>query len=164
MVLLGSLLVVGIATGPALAYEGVSVKHAHRHVVKAERDLARAKTALSEARHVERATRYYSAHDYSDFAGRNVEPVPVGRWVWLSRQTGWQWSSLDILIHIIARESSGMPGVLNTQGSGALGLLQEMPDFYLWYNVPYYDRADARQNLRVGLIAWRRDGWRPWGM
>ena len=152
--LLWSLLVAGAGAAPASAYEGVSVKHAHRHVVVAQRDLARAKAALRDARDVERATRLYSSR-YGDV---------VGRWVWLADDVGWPDPERPTLFFVMDRESGGFEAIPNAAGSGALGLLQEMPDFYLWYGVPWYDRADARQNLRVGLIAWRHDRWGPWGM
>jgi len=138
----------------ASTYEGVSPTHAHRHVKLAERDLARAKAALREARDVESATRRYS-EQYGSV---------VGRWVWLSNDVGWPRGEWGTLFFVMDRESGGIERIPNSAGSGALGLLQEMPDFYIWYGLPYYDRADARANLHAGLVAWRRDRWGPWGM
>lgn len=150
------------ASAADAAYEGVSVKHARAHVRQAARRVREANAALSEARRVLTATRRYSSCDYTSFAGRYVEPKNVGRWVWLASNVGWPVSTWPTLFGVIARESSGDPGVPNAGGSGALGLLQEMPDFYLWYGLPYYDRANPRANLHAGLVAWRRDQWAPW--
>ena len=154
LVFLGLFSMAFLSPPPAPAYEGVNVQHAHRHVVKAQRDLVRAKAALSEARYVERATRTYSSQYGS----------VVGRWVWLSNDVGWPRGEWGTLFFVMDRESGGFEGIPNSAGSGALGLLQEMPDFYIWYGLPYYDRADARANLHAGLVAWRIDRWGPWGM
>jgi hypothetical protein len=134
-----------------------SVRDTHSRVTRLANE-------LREARHVEGATRYYSTHDYSDFAGRTVAPVPVGRWVWLARDVGWQWSQIDMLMHIIARESSGSPTVTNTQGSGATGLLQLMPGWYAgdYYNFPDFNPKDARLNLYYGHKGYEESGWAPW--
>jgi len=141
-----------------------SPKQAHRVVVRAEHQLAHAKAVLAEARHIESATRYYSKHDYSDFARRWVEPGPVGRWVWLARDTGWTWGDVDMLLHIIARESSGNPSVRNGSGSGATGLLQWMPD---WYNGTWhtpFDPTNPRESLAVGVEVHAKQGWAPWAL
>jgi hypothetical protein len=127
-------------------------------------DVARLEARLGEARHVLRATRYYSTHDYSDFAGRHVQPRPVGRWVWLARDTGWKWDDIDMLMHIIARESSGYPEVPNGQGSGAMGLLQWMPQ---WYNGAWhepFDPTNPRASLSVGVEVHASQGWGPWAL
>lgn len=127
---------------------------------RAELVLERARRALAEARRIERATRTYSAYDYSGFAGRYVDPVPVGRWVRLARRVGWEWGTIERLMCIIARESSGYPGVSNSQGSGATGLLQIMPG-----NVSQPWRlSEPAYNLRSGLKLYRDAGWGQWGM
>jgi len=148
------------AAGPATAqaYEGVSPAHAHRHVKLAERELARAKAALREARDVERATRTYSGQ-YG---------VVVGRWVWLARDVGWPRDTLGTLMFVIDRESGGFPGIMNSQGSGAAGLLQEMPDWYngsrLYYDFPAFNPLNPRKNLYYGHRGWLVSGWGPWSM
>jgi len=68
---------------------------------------------LSEARHVERATKLYSAKYGKD----------VGRWVWLARDTGWSWNEMPTLMYILYRESRGNPRAKNPS-STASGLLQ----------------------------------------
>ena len=144
------------AAGPATAqaYEGVSPAHAHRHVKLAERDLARAKAALSEARHVERATRLYSSR-YG---------TVVGRWVWLADDVGWPSAQWPTLFLVIDRESGGYPGIMNSQGSGAAGLLQLMAGWYAgdYYDFPPFNPLDPRKNLYYGYLGWKVSGWTPW--
>lgn len=135
------------------------LRHAHQMAVRAER-------AEKEARHVYQATKLYSAHDYSDFAGREVAPAPVGRWVRLARKAGWEWPQMDTLMHVIARESSGSASVDNGQGSGAAGLLQLMPGWYAgdYYNFPDFDPHDPYLNLYYGHKGWLVSGWSPWSL
>lgn len=154
LVLLGAGLLAPAGSAAAKGYEGVDVAHARQHVRAAQRDLARAQARLRAARTILDATKCYTS----------TYGTSVGRWVWLSDDVGWPRSQWPTLFFVIDRESGGSEGIPNSAGSGALGLLQEMPDFYLWYHLPYFDRADARANLRAGYIAWRVDGWRPWGM
>jgi hypothetical protein len=158
VVLLGCLL--GGGAGAALATPNPGacyVSAAEKDRRAAKRALVRAEKRYREASHVARATRYYSTHDYSDFAWRHVEPVPVGRWVRLARRVGWPWPCIDQLMHIIARESSGYPGVVNPS-SGCTGLLQILPS-----NVSQPERlSDPKYNLRSGLKLYRAAGWSPW--
>ena len=167
LLLFGVLFGAVIAVGPAQAYEGVSVKHARQHVRTAQRDVARAQARLREARTVLDATRHYSAYDYSSFAGRYVDPVLVGRWVWLANDVGWPQSQWTTLFCVIARESSGNAGQMNTTGSGAAGLLQLMPGWYAgtyYGSMPDFNPRNPRLNLKYGLWGWRVDGWRPWSV
>ena len=130
---------------------------------QAARIAQRAADAQREARHVASATRYYSQHDYSDFAGRYVKPAAVGRGVWLARHEGWGWGEIDTLMHIIARESSGSPGVSNGGGSGAMGLMQLMPGWYrgVWWNHTF-NPADPAKNLHYAHLIYLKEGWAPW--
>ncbi len=133
------------------------VQGAKRAARAAHRAAVQAAKRDREARHVLAATRLYSSHDYSDFAGRHVEPVPVGRWVRLARRCGWAWGNIDHLMHIVARESSGYPGVVNNV-IGCTGLLQIWPG-----NVTEPGRlTDPEYNLRSGLKLYREAGWTPW--
>jgi soluble lytic murein transglycosylase-like protein len=157
-----------MATPPADATDGAcGIPQAKRAALKAHKALVKAKAADKEARHVLSATRYYSNHNYDDFCGRHIEdPAKVGRWVSLARKAGWPWSAMDTLMHVIARESSGYPGVPNSEGSGAAGLLQLMPG---WYNGSYYDFPDfnpydAYLNLYYGRKGWEESGWTPWAI
>ena len=142
-----------VAAGKAEAGETRSVRQLTHRVERLSEE-------LREAKHVLRETRYYSHHDYSDFAGRYVEPGPVGRWVWLAREVGWPWSTIDNLMHIIARESSGCATVPNSQGSGATGLLQLMPMH--WEGK--FNPKDPRKNLSYGHKLYLEAGWSPWAL
>ena len=153
--LLGSLLVAGAGAAPASGYEGVSVKHARQHVRTAQRDLARAQARLREARATLDATRTYS----------RAYGVVVGRWTWLARDVGWPRDTLGTLMFVIDRESGGYPGIMNSQGSGAAGLLQLMPGWYTGqWGLPAGDPRDPRYNLHSGYLMWKTERWRPWGM
>ena len=140
-----------VATSAAqAAYEGVSVKHARAHVAKAARRVREAQETLADARRVLSATRRYSG-EYG---------AAVGRWTWLSRDTGWGWSEMPQLMFVVDRESGGSEGIANAQGSGATGLLQIMPS-----NVTQPWRlVHARYNLIQGLRLWRIAGWQPWAV
>lgn len=153
LVLIGSLLTTSSAFAFAPAHtQTVGPRAAHRAVVRAE-------AALREARHVESATRYYSKCDYSAFAGRHVEPAAVGRWVFLARSAGWQWPQIDMLMHIIARESSGSRTAKNPS-STASGLLQELSMHW----AGKFDPFDAYLNLRKGWQLYCEAGWSPWAL
>ena len=155
LLVLGLVCLAPFATTPALAYEGVSVKHAHRHTVQAQRELHRAQAVLSEARAVERATRTYSSQYGST----------VGRWVWLSNDVGWPRAQWGTLFFVIDRESGGFPGIDNP--SGAAGLMQLMPGWWAgtyYGSMPDFNPHDPRLNLKYGLWGWKVDGWRPWSL
>jgi hypothetical protein len=139
VVLCGLLLLAGAATAGAQGYEGVSVRRAAQYVRAAERDVARAKAALRESRTVANATRTYSAQYGS----------VVGRWVWLASDVGWPNSQWPTLFYVIHRESGGYPGIMNSQGSGAAGLLQLMPGWYCgdYYSFPDFNPRNPRLNL-----------------
>ena len=149
------------AGGPALAkgYEGVDVAHARQHVRAAQRDLARAQARLREARTVLDATRRYTT----------IYGSSVGRWVWLSSDVGWRKPQWPTLFCVIERESGGSPGIDNSQGSGAAGLLQLMPG---WYTGQWpiagkprvFDPHDPRLNLKYGHLIWHSSGFSPWNM
>jgi hypothetical protein len=88
----------------------------------------------------------------------------VGRWVWLARDTGWQWEQIDMLSHVIARESSGFPGVKNP-ASTATGLLQMLKAWWdgTWFGW-VFDPTVARNALMYGWKAFHEKGlgWQPW--
>ena len=143
-----------VGADPVGAYEGVIARHAHRHVKVAERELAQAKLRLRDARHVESQTRLYSARYGS----------VVGRWVWLADDVGWPDSQWPTLFLVIDRESGGYPGIMNSQGSGAAGLLQLMAGWYAgdYYDFPPFNPLDPRKNLYYGYLGWKVSGWTPW--
>ena len=138
---------VGASLARAQGYEGVSVKHAAAHVREA-------KAALKDAERVLTATRRYTA----------AYGATVGRWVWLSDDVGWPAAQWPTLFYVIERESGGYPGIMNSQGSGAAGLLQLMPGWYTGqWGLPAGNPRDPRYNLRSGHLMWHKEGWRPWG-
>jgi hypothetical protein len=156
MALCGTLLLAGAATAGAGSYEGVSAKHAAKHVRLAERDLAAAQARLRTARTVLGATR-----TYSDRYGR-----VVGRWAWLAADVGWPAAQWPTLFMVIDRESGGYPSIMNSQGSGAAGLLQLMQGFYAgdYYDFPDFNPLNPRLNLYYGFKAWKVSGWAPWSV
>ncbi len=159
LVLLGCLLTTSLALASTPAHtQTVGPRAAHRAVVRAE-------AVLREARHVESATRYYSTCDYSAFAYRHVDPAPVGRWVWLARHEGWGWPQIDMLMHLIARESSGSSGAKNPS-STATGLLQ-MLAFHWDGSGDYgwrFNPRDPTQVLSHGWLLYLKLGWSPWAL
>lgn len=130
-------------------YEGVGARHAAAHVRKA-------KAELRDAQRVLVATRRYDA----------AYGAAVGRWVWLADDVGWPSWSWPRLFMIIDRESGGFPGIMNSQGSGAAGLLQLMPGWYCgdYYNFPTFNPRDPRKNLYYGHRGWLVSGWAPWSL
>ena len=100
---------------------------------------------LSEARHVERATKLYSAKYGKD----------VGRWVWLARDTGWSWGEMPTLMYIIHRESRGDPRAKNPS-STASGLLQFLAFHWdgsgKWRFDPYNPRAALTFGHKLYLL------------
>jgi hypothetical protein len=85
--------------------------------------------------------------------------------VWLSSDVGWKKPQWPTLFFVIERESGGYPGIVNSQGSGAAGLLQFMPGWYHGeWGYPAFDPFDPRANLKAGVWLWHREGWRPWSM
>jgi len=138
---------VGASLARAQGYEGVSVKHAATHVREA-------RAALADAQRVLTATRRYS-REYG---------ATVGRWVWLADDVGWPPAQWPTLFFVVDRESGGFPGIMNSQGSGAAGLLQLMPGWYTGqWGLPAGNPRDPRYNLRSGHLMWHKEGWRPWG-
>lgn len=109
---------------------------------------------LSEARHVEDATRKYSS----------TYGAAVGRWVWLARDVGWPWSQMGTLMFVVHRESRGDPEAANPYSS-ASGLLQFLSFWYAGDNAYgwSFNPESPRQSLAYGLKLWRRSGWSPWG-
>ena len=139
---------VGASLARAQGYEGVSVKHAATHVREA-------KAALKDAERVLTATRRYTA----------AYGATVGRWVWLSDDVGWPPAQWPTLFYVIERESGGYPGIMNSQGSGAAGLLQLMPGWYTGqWGLPAGNPRDPRYNLHSGYLMWKTERWGPWGM
>ena len=142
---------VGASLARAQGYEGVSVKHAATHVREA-------RAALADAQRVQTATRRYTA----------AYGATVGRWVWLADDVGWPPAQWPTLFFVVDRESGGFPGIMNSQGSGAAGLLQEMPDWYngsrLYYDFPAFNPLNPRLNLYYGYRGWLVSGWAPWSM
>ena len=134
------------AVDTAQAYEGVSVKHARTHVRSA-------KAALAEAERVLTATRRYSA----------AYGASVGRWVWLADDVKWPAVQWPTLFMVIDRESGGSPGIMNSQGSGAAGLLQFMaPAYQGQWGYPAFPPLNPRASLKAGVWFWRHSGWQPW--
>jgi soluble lytic murein transglycosylase-like protein len=83
----------------------------------------------------------------------------VGRWVRLSRRTGWPWAEFATLTRIIDAESDGIPTAVNSSSECA-GLLQLAP---CWYSGKWqFDPYDPRLNLLYGLRVWRLCGWGAW--
>ena len=148
LVLCGALL--PAIASPARAADGAcSVSEAHARVRDAERALARAQARVREARHVESATRTYSAMYGSG----------VGRWVRLARRVGWPWGQMGTLCLVIDRESGGDPRATNP-ASSASGLLQFLSGWW----AGRFDPFDPRQSLRHGWYAVRDGGWSPWSL
>lgn len=150
LLLLGMVLAAHPGTALATSYESVGVRHAASHVREAKATLQDAQRVLSATKH------YTSAYG-----------TGVGRWVWLALDVGWPSSSLPTLFYVIDRESGGSPTIMNTQGSGAAGLLQLMPGWYAgdyYGNMPNFDPLKPRLNLKYGLVGYRADGWVPWSL
>jgi hypothetical protein len=159
------ILLVGIAVGVGLLIGLAAADVASAQFYREAREpkqvhtiVQRLSNELREARHVESATRYYSAHDYSDFCGTYVtvqQRRDVGRWVWLARQTGWKWSEIDWLMHHIARESRGNPRAKNPS-STASGLLQFLAFHWdgsgKWQFDPYNPRAALYYGHKLYLL------------
>jgi hypothetical protein len=155
VLLLGAGLLAGAATAGAGSYEGVSAKHAAKHVRLAERDLVAAQARLRTARTVLSATR-----TYSDRYGR-----VVGRWAWLAEDVGWPAAQWPTLFFVVDRESGGYPSIMNSQGSGAAGLLQFLgPAYHGEWGYHSFNPLDPRQNLKAGVWFWRHSGWVPWAL
>ena len=162
LTLLGSILLILLTTASVLALQSpngsFSACDARAAVRAAERNLERAKARLSEARHVESATRGYGI----------LYGAGVSRWVRLARRSGYAWREMPILMRVIDRESGGNPSVPNGRGSGALGLLQIMSEWAdgskAWYWKPLgltalWSRTSAWESLRHGAHM----GWGNWG-
>lgn len=157
--LLGAACLAGAgAAGAATGTGACGVDQARHRVRDAERAVARAQARLREARHVESATR-----DYSGLYGAGV-----ARWVLASRRAGYAWWEMPILMRVIDRESEGDPSVPNAGGSGALGLLQVMPEWadgskgWYWkqWGLPaLWSRTSAWESLRHGSHM----AWSNWG-
>lgn len=150
---------IGDELASATTYESAcSVTEAHARVHKAARAARRAEARLAEARRVLGATRGYNA----------LYGAGVARWVWLARQSGYQWWEFPILMRVIDRESSGSPTVPNADGSGALGMLQVMPEWadgskgWYWkqWGLPAaWDRTSPVSTLRhCSHMAWSNWG------
>lgn len=128
---------------------------AQAKVRAAARELERAKAAYREARDVLDATRLYVG----------IYGVNVGRWVWLANDVCWPRSEWRQLFYVVNRESGGSPKALNTQGSGAAGLLQTMPGWYHGqWGYPPFDPFDPREELKAGVWIWKHNGWAPWAL
>jgi soluble lytic murein transglycosylase-like protein len=169
------LLLVGAGAGAmaqgllAAPERACTAAQARQDVARAHHRLADAQRAYDEARHVLRATSFYSTHDYSDFAGRAVPPAQVGRWVRLARRAGWEWGQIDWLMHVVARESSGSASVGNGAGSGAAGLMQLMPGWYrgdwtIGGKTRVFDPFDPYLNLYWGHVIYSENGASPWSL
>lgn len=158
---IGALVLLGVygvaAVGPVPASAGsveCTVRQAQRDVAAAKRAVATAEARLSEARYVLSATKTATASYGSS----------VGRWVRLSRQSGWSRATIQQLTYVIYRESRGMPNAVNSS-SGAAGLLQFMPQWYTgeWDMKPF-DPFDPKKNLQMGWWLYKRQGWTPWAL
>ena len=55
---------------------------------------------------------------------------------------------------------------MNSQGSGAAGLLQLMPGWYAgdYYDFPPFNPLDPRKNLYYGYLGWKVSNWTPWAV
>ena len=158
-VLCGSVLAASLAAPVAAADTGAcSVARAKRAYAAASRAVVRAKARKREACHVLSATRRYSG----------MYGASVGRWTRLARRSGYQWYEFGTLMRVIDRESNGCPTIPNAEGSGALGLLQVMPewadgskvDFWGTWDLPAkWDRTNPRQTLRHCVHM----AWSNWG-
>lgn len=125
---------------------------------QAKRDVVKARLHYIETKRVYRATVTYS----------ELYSPGVGRWVRLARKAGYTWSEMPTLMRVIDRESEGNAGVPNIEGSGALGLLQVMPewsngskvDYWKQWNLPAkWDRTDPWETLRHTVHM----SWTNWG-
>jgi hypothetical protein len=149
LLLLGTLLLAGPAPAVASTHTGVGVRHATVHVREARR-------ALKDAQRVLTATKRYEA----------LYGTSVARWCWLADDVGWTPDTWPTLFFVIERESGGSPKALNTQGSGAAGLLQLMPGWYAgdYYDFPDFDPYNPRLNLKYGYEGYKVSGWQPWSV
>jgi len=158
--LLGGCLLAAGAPATAQASEpgACSVTKAHRAVHAAHRAYVRAASRYREAQRVLRATR----------AATSAFGSSVGRWVRSARRAGYAWWEMPILMRVIDRESGGDPSVPNAGGSGALGLIQIMPEWadgskgWYWkqWGLPaLWDRTSAWGSLRHGAHM----SWSNWG-
>jgi len=157
--LLGAATLAGAGTAGAATGTGpCSAKQAHRAVHAAHRAYVRAASRYREAKRVLSKTR----------AATSTFGSSVGRWVRLARRAGYAWWEMPILMRVVDRESEGDPSVPNTGGSGALGLLQIMPEWADgskgWYWKQWrlharWDRTSAWESLRHGSHM----GWGNWG-
>jgi len=76
------------------------------------------------------------------------------RWLPLARHEGWPRSSEAMLVKVLRRESDGNP---RCRLGVHRGLLQIRTD-----HAPGRDLYNPRTNLAVGLMLYKRLGWRPW--
>jgi len=153
--LLGAACLAGAGTaGAATGTEPCGVTQAKRDVRTAHRAYVRAASRYREAQRVLSQTRTYSAR-YG---------AAVGRWLFPARRAGYAWWEMPILMRVIDRESGGNPAIPNASGSGALGLLQIMPEWadgskgWYWkqWGLPsLWSRTSAWESLRHGShMAW----------
>lgn len=155
VLLLGAVICVGWLVLAQKADGSLSPYSDARSTVQVHKQVTKLTRELSEASHVERATRLYSKQYGSS----------VGRWVWLARDVGWSWNDIPQLMYVIDRESGGSPTAKNPT-STASGLLQFLAFHfdgtgdYGWVFNPY----NARQNLTYGYKLHRMLGWAPWAI
>lgn len=148
-------IVVGLfALGVVLAAAPVASASDARSPGQLRAEIRRLENQLSQKRYVLRETE----------AATKLWGLPVGRWVWLAKDCGWENHDIKQLMYIINRESRGNPNALN-ESSGAAGLLQFMPQWYhgMW-RLPPFDPFNPRTNLRMGLRLHKMQGWSPWAM
>jgi len=135
-----------------------SIAQAKADVVAAKKRVARAEARLTEAKRILAATRSYTS----------CYGASVGRWTRLGRRSGYTWGEFPTLMRVIDRESRGNPAVPNSGGSGALGLMQVMPewadgskDWYWdqWSLSAKWDRTNAPATLKHTV----RMNWSNWG-
>lgn len=159
LVLIGSVFYLGCARPAAARIEGAcSAGEARAAESDAHRAYVRAAKRYREARHVHAATVAYSL----------MYGTAVGRWLRLARRSGYSWGEMGTLMRVVDRESGGYPAVPNSAGSGALGLLQVMPEWAdgskqwywgRWGLAARWDRTSAVQTLAHCVHM----SWSNWG-
>lgn len=158
-VLCGLLLLAALAAPCAASYPGAcSAGEATKAYRLAHRAALRAEAREREARHVLRATLHY----------RDLYGGAVARWTRLARRSGYTWAEMPVLMLTIYDESRGDPEAVNTLGSGAVGLLQVMPEWADGSKVDYWNQWHLsaswdRTNPTQTLVHCSHMAWSNWG-
>lgn len=130
-VLCGGLVLAPLPAAAQAAPAGAcTIAEARAHKADAYRAYVRA-----AKRYREECRRLAAQKRYAELYGS-----AVARWTRLGRRVGYTWTELPTLMRVIDRESGGDPQIPNSAGSGALGLMQVMPEWADGSKGWYWDR------------------------